>query len=94
MVAIDQILKNTNGSLSMGTAVLNVPYDKTPNCPCPSLPEVTFLFMGHVIVKPTEGKSKVDVVVRQPAFVQKWNKNFLAKMKTKCAKFLDLNEHN
>lgn len=52
-------------------------------------PRVTFILMGQVVIERTEANP--NVLVTQPAFVQKWNKDFHDKMKDKCAKYFDFN---
>ena len=94
LIAIDQVLKNTkNTTLPVGSALMRIPYEKTPDCPCPLLPKVTFIFMGQVSILPTQQRSEM-INVTQPALVQKWNKDFLNKLKTKCSKYLDFKEMN
>lgn len=95
LVAVSQVLRNTNDSISLGTRlVIRVPYDKTPTCPCPSLPKVTFILMGNGVIETTEGNPHLNVVITQPAFVQRWNKDFPAKLETKCAQYFDVEEAN
>ncbi|KAM7431863.1 CUB and sushi domain-containing protein 3 [Porites harrisoni] len=91
LVSISKILKNTNGSLSVGTAVISVPHGKTPGCPCPSLPKVTFFLMGQVEINPIDGQAKVDITVKQSTVVQRMNnKDYIEKLKKKCAAYFDL----
>ena len=87
LVVINRVLKNTNGSLPVGNAVISVPYEGSPDCPCPSLPGKTFLFVGKVVIEPREENPKPGLIITQQAFVQKWNKDnkdFLLKLKKKC----------
>lgn len=91
LVSISKILKNTNGSLSVGTAIISVPHGKTPGCPCPSLPKVTFFLMGQVEINPIDGQAKVDITVKQSTVVQRMNnKDYIEKLKKKCAAYFDL----
>ena len=92
LVAINKVLKNTNGSLPEGDAVVSVPYDKSPDCPCPSLPGKTFILVGNFVIESKEENPKPGLILSQRAFVQKWNKDnkaFLAKLQTKCGKHMD-----
>lgn len=92
LVVINRVLKNANGSLPVGNAVVSVPYDKSPDCPCPSLPGKTFLLVGNVVIESREENPKPGLIVTQQAFVQKWNKDnkdFLLKLQKKCGEDLD-----
>ena len=92
LVAISKVLKNTNGSLPEGDAVVSVPYDKSPECPCPSLPGKTFILVGNVVIESGEKSRKPGLILSQRAFLQKWNKNnkdFLAKLQSKCGEHMD-----
>ncbi|KAJ7375457.1 CUB and sushi domain-containing protein 1 [Desmophyllum pertusum] len=89
LVRIDGVLKSTNGSLPVGDAVISVPYDKSPECSCPSLPRGTFILMGRVLLEPREENPKLGLIVTRPALVQNWNEDFLRKLKKRCNKDLD-----
>lgn len=92
LVVINKVLKNTNGSLPVGNAVVSVPYVKSPDCPCPSLPGKTFILVGNVVIESREENPKPGLILSQRAFVQKWNKNnkdFLLKLKNKCGEHMD-----
>ncbi|KAL9989300.1 hypothetical protein ACROYT_G003834 [Oculina patagonica] len=92
LVVINRVLKSANGSLPVGKAVISVPYDKSPDCPCPSLPGKTFLLVGNVVIESREENPKPGLIVTQQAFVQKWNKDnkdFVSKLQKKCGDDLD-----
>lgn len=95
LVAINKVLKNTNGSLPEGDAVVSVLYDKSPDCPCPSLPGKTFILVGNVVIESGEKNPKSGLILSRQVFVQKWNKDnkdFLAKLQKKCGKHMDFKE--
>jgi len=92
LVAINKVLKNTNGSLPEGNAVVSVPYDKSPDCPCPSLPGKTFILVGNAAIESREENPKPGLLLSQGAFVQKWNednKGFLEKLQRKCSEHMN-----
>lgn len=90
-VVIKNVLRNTEGFPTLGSVVVNVPYSRSPDCPCPSLPQETFLLMGNVVVEPKGNNAKVGITVTKPAVVQKWSQEILQKMNKKC-KDLDYRE--
>ena len=92
LVAISKVLKNTDGTLPEGDTVVSVPYDKSPDCPCPSLPGKTFIVAGNFVTESKEENPKQGLILSQGAFVQKWNeknKDFLAKVQTKCGEHMN-----
>lgn len=95
LVAINKVLKNTNGSLPEGDAVVSVLYDKSPDCPCPSLPGKTFILVGNVVIESGEKNPKSGLILSRQVFVQKWNKDnkdFLTKLQKKCGEHMDFKE--
>ena len=91
LVAISKVLKSPNGSLPEVNAVVSVPYDKSPDCPCPSLPRKTFILVGNVVFESREENPKPGLILSRRAFVQKWNRNnsnFLEKLQKKCGEHM------
>ena len=50
--------------------------------------------MGQVVIQQTEGDPALELTVKQPAMVRKWNKDSRAKFNSACAKQFDFKEWN
>ena len=88
-VIIDEVLKlkNSTGSLSVGSAVISVPNSKALTCPCTLFPRFKFVLLGKVVLDSSELATELNLIVKRPAVVQKWNKKFVEKLRNTCDKY-------
>ena len=88
-VIIDEVLqlKNSTGSLSARSAVISVPNGKALTCPCTSFPKFKFVLLGKVVLDSSESATELNIIVKRPAVVRKWNKEFVKKLRKSCAKY-------
>lgn len=86
---IDEVLKlkNSNGSLSVRSAVISVPNGKALTCSCTSFPKVKFVLLGKVVLDSSELETELNLIVKRPAVVQKWNEEFVEELRNNCAKY-------
>lgn len=88
-VIIDEVLqlKNSTGSLSARSAVISVPNVKALTCPCTSFPKFKFVLLGKVVLDSSESATELNIIVKRPAVVRKWNKELVKKLRKSCAKY-------
>ncbi|XP_067016859.1 C4b-binding protein alpha chain-like isoform X1 [Acropora muricata] len=88
-IIIDEVLKlkNSTGSLSARSAVISVQNVKALTCPCTSFPKFKFVLLGKVVLDSSESATELNIIVKRPAVVRKWNKEFVKKLRKSCAKY-------
>lgn len=95
IIDIRKVLKSTMVTLPKGKAVFSVPYESSPDCPCPRLPlKKTFLLGSSIVQNAREFPAKTGLTLEGRAFIREWTSDVPTLLKKRCTKDLDFRELN